>query len=334
MSHSDSVGRAPLRIVFMGTPDFAVPSLQALVDAGEDVIAVVTQPDRPKGRSPQPAPPPVKELALRLGIPVHQPKSVRKGPFPEIFRELAPDLAVVVAYGRIIPADMLAVPRLGFVNVHASLLPRWRGAAPIQACLLAGDEVTGVTIMQLDPGMDTGDILSMVERPVERTTTAGELHDTLSVIGAAALVEALPALKDGTARPVKQDDALATHAPMLRKEDGRVPWDQPADAVQRHVRAMHPWPGAFTSWRGGILKIHPFVEYTVEPVQAAPGTVIAAEEQAVRVACGRGAVAITELQPESKRRMSAGAFLNGYRVEPGEVLGAPQNTDPLEGEQR
>ncbi|GMV38932.1 MAG: methionyl-tRNA formyltransferase [Myxococcales bacterium] len=324
----------PLRIVFMGTPDFAVPSLQALVDAGEDVVAVVTQPDRPKGRSPLPAPPPVKELALRLGIPVHQPKSLRKGTFPEIFAALAPDLAVVVAYGRIIPKDMLAVPPMGFVNVHASLLPRWRGAAPIQACLRAGDPVTGVTIMQLDEGLDTGDILSMVEHPIGVGTTAGDLHDALSVLGAGALLGALPSLKDGTAHPRKQDDALATHAPMLTKEDGRVPWEEPADAVQRHVRAMHPWPCAFTAWRGGILKIHPFVEYTLDPVQVPPGTVVAAEEQAIHVACGRGVVAITELQPESRRRMSAGAFLNGYRVEPGEVLGVARTTHPPEGDQR
>lgn len=314
----------PLRIVFMGTPEFAVPSLRALASAGHDVVAVVTQPDRPRGRSPEPAPPPVKELALSLGIPVHQPKSVRKGEFPEVFRQLAPELAVVVAFGKIIPADMLAVPPLGFVNVHASLLPRWRGAAPIQHCLLAGDERTGVTIMQLDPGMDTGDMLLRVEVPVERATTAGDLHDSLSILGAQALLRVLPALADGTARPERQDDALATHAPMLEKEHGRVDWALPADALQRHARAMHPWPGAFTTWRGGTLKIHPYLEYTLDPVDAAPGTVIAAEEHAIVVACGRGSVAITEVQPESKRRMSAAAFRNGYRVQPGEVLGGPR----------
>ena len=324
---SDAAGAMrPLRIVFMGTPDFAVPCLRALVEAGHDIIGVVTQPDRPRGRNPEPAPPPVKALALELGLPVHQPKSVKKGPFPEVFRALAPDLAVVVAFGRIIPADMLAVPPLGFVNVHASLLPRWRGAAPIQHSLLAGDERTGVTIMQLDPGMDTGDMLLQVTCPITRSTTAGDLHDGLSVLGAEALLRVLPTLVDGTARPERQDEALATHAPMLEKEHGRLDWRQPADVLQRHVRAMHPWPGAFTTWRGGTLKIHPFLEYTVEPVEAQPGTVIAVEELAIRVACGRGAVALTELQPESKRRMTAAAFNNGYRVQPGEVLGGTQSS--------
>jgi methionyl-tRNA formyltransferase len=305
----------------MGPPDFAVPSLRALVDTGANVVAVVTQPDRPKGRSPEPQPPPVKVLATSLGIPVYQPKSIRKGEFPDKFRELAPDLAVVVAFGRIIPEDMLAVPRLGFVNVHASLLPRFRGAAPIQRAIMEGEDLTGVTIMQLDAGLDTGDILFQLPCPIEHGATAGDLHDTLSVLGAKALLLTLPTIEAGTVEPVRQDDSLATLAPILQKEDGRVDFSLPARRVFDHVRGVHPWPGAFTSFRGRGLKIHPPLDYRDGEPGGAPGAIVRLGEDAIEVACGSGVLLLTAVQPENKRRMTAAEFRNGYRLEIGERLG-------------
>ena len=317
----------PLRIVFMGTPDFAVPSLRALVEAGHHVALAVMQPDRPHGRKKEPQPPPVKVAATELGIPVAQPRSLRKGPFPEQIRELAPDLAVVVAYGRIIPADMLVVPRLGFVNVHASLLPKYRGAAPIQHAIIRGESVTGITIMQLDPGLDTGDILHQVSCPVGRNMTSGELHDTLAPLGARALLETLPHLIDGTAAPEPQDDSEATLAPILSKEDGRIDWGLTAEAVFNHVRGVHPWPGAFTTWRGQTLKIHPLRELRAEGHGAAePGQVLAVGAAGIEVACREGSVVVTELQLEGRKRMDAGAFLRGQKMEPGDVLGLGTET--------
>jgi len=305
-----------LRVGFMGSPEFAVPSLQALLTAC-DVAVVVTQPDKPAGRGRQLQAPAVKEVAVRAGIPVEQPASLRK---PESFaprlRAFDLDLAVVVAYGKILPADVLAVPRLGCWNVHASLLPRWRGAAPIQRALLAGERETGVTLMHMDAGMDTGAILLQRSIAISDGATSGTLHDELSRLGAELLLEGLQTRESLV--PRKQDDALATAAPPLDKEDGRVRWDEPAARVRDRVRAVDPWPGAFTLLDGEPLKLW---RARVSSGGGEPGRVLGADRDGLHVACGEGAVAIGELQLPGRKRLPAAALLAGRPIPPGTTLG-------------
>lgn len=269
------------RIVFMGTPDFAVPALEQLVRHHE-VAAVVTQPDRPAGRSRQLQPPPVKVVAQRLGIPVLQPGRVRRPEAVEALRALVPELFVVAAFGQILPQAVLDIPMRGCINVHASLLPRWRGAAPIQAAIRAGDRETGITIMLMDAGLDTGPILSQRALPIAPDETGQSLHDKLSALGANLLIATLPGYLDGVITPQPQDDSRSTYAPMIRKEEGHIDWRQPAVAIERLVRAFNPWPGAYALWNGHHLKFH---SGTVGPGEAAPGLVV---EHEGRIAVGTG----------------------------------------------
>jgi methionyl-tRNA formyltransferase len=306
-----------MRVLFYGTPAFAVPSLTALVGEGFDVVAAVTRPDRPVGRHrSSAAPAPVKVAALAEEIPVLQPDRPADPAFREAVAALGADVAVVVAYGHILPAALLAVPRLGSVNVHASLLPRWRGAAPIERALLAGDAETGITIMQMDAGMDTGPILHQVPTPIAPDETGGELRERLAEMGALALVEALTLLDETGIAPQPQDAARATYAPKLTREEERLDWRQDASDVARRVRAFDPRPGAWTEGRGGTLKL--FGARVVDGA-GAPGTVLAAGDE-LCIACGRGAVAVSDVQPAGRARMAARAFVNGRGIAAGQVL--------------
>lgn len=301
-----------MRVVFFGTPAFAVPTLQALVDAGHEVVAVVAQPDRPAGRGQQLVSPPTVELARRLGVPVFQPTKLKSGDFPPAFAALAPEVAVVVAYGRILPLTLLQTPTRGCINVHASLLPRWRGAAPIQWSVLAGDAVTGVTTMQMAEGLDTGDILLQATTPIGPEETAGQLFERLAPFGAQLLVRTLVELDRLV--PQVQDEAGVTHASMLEKEMGRLDLMKPAVELHRQVRGLSPWPGTTLAWGADALKV---LEVRVAEGSAAPGTVL----PGARLACGEGALELVQVQAPGKRAVSGADFLNGARIKPGDRLG-------------
>jgi methionyl-tRNA formyltransferase len=306
-----------VRVLFYGTPEFAVPTLRALLEEGFDVVAVVTRPDRPTGRHRSTATPsPVKVAALAEDLPVLEPERPADEGFPAAVRDLAPDCGVVIAYGHILPAALLAIPRLGHVNVHASLLPHLRGAAPIERAILEGWTETGVTVMQMDAGMDTGPILRQVGTPILPDETGGELRARLSELGALALVEALTLLDEGGLTPRPQDHAHASYAPKLRPEEERVHWAKAAADLARQVRAFDPRPGAWCECRGQPLKL--FGARVVERT-GRPGEVLAAGETLV-VACGGGAVGFSDVQPAGKGRMTAQAFANGRRVAVGDVL--------------
>ena len=307
-----------LRIVFMGTPEFACPTLQKLIDRGEQVAAAVTQPDRPRGRGQQTLPPPVKVLAERHAIPVLQPAKVRHPEVIEEIRAYAPDLIVVVAFGQILPKSLLDIPRHGCINVHASLLPRYRGAAPINWCIINGETEAGVTTMQMDVGLDTGDMLLKKVTPIDPDEDAQSLHDRLSLIGAEALGETLDLLADGKLIPEKQDESLTCYAPLLKKEDGLILWDAEPRAIRNRIRGMTPWPGAFTHFNGKTLKI--FRARTAFGT-GRPGTVITADRNGIEVACRGGSLLIDELQLEGKKRLTAADFLAGCRILPGYILG-------------
>lgn len=304
-----------MRIVFMGTPDFAVPCLQRLLEDGHEVPAVFTQPDKPVGRHAVLTPPPVKQLALSRGIPVYQPTKMRDGTAAALLRELAPDCLVVVAYGRILPQEILDVPPRGCVNIHGSLLPRYRGAAPIQWSVIRGETVTGVTSMFMDAGMDTGDIIDTLTTPIGENETAGELFERLAPLGARLLSTTLAAIADGTVTRRPQNDAEATMAPMLEKAMGRLDLTRPARELHNQVRGMNPWPGAFCTAGGKTLKIH---ETRVAAGSGAPGTLLCADP--VTVACGEGALQLVTVQPEGKPRMAAEAWLRGARLSQGARL--------------
>ena len=304
-----------MRIVFMGTPDFAVPCLQRLLEDGHEVPAVFTQPDKPVGRHAVLTPPPVKQLALSRGIPVYQPTKMRDGTVAALLRELAPDCLVVVAYGRILPQEILDVPPRGCVNIHGSLLPRYRGAAPIQWSVIRGETVTGVTSMFMDAGMDTGDIIDTLTTPIGENETAGELFERLAPLGARLLSATLAAIADGTVTRRPQNDAEATMAPMLEKAMGRLDLTRPAQELHNQVRGMNPWPGAFCTAGGKTLKIH---ETRVAAGSGAPGTLLCADP--VTVACGEGALQLVTVQPEGKPRMAAEAWLPGARLPQGARL--------------
>ena len=304
-----------MRIVFMGTPDFAVPCLQRLLEDGHEVPAVFTQPDKPVGRHAVLTPPPVKQLALSHGIPVYQPTKMRDGTAAALLRELAPDCLVVVAYGRILPQEILDVPPRGCVNIHGSLLPRYRGAAPIQWSVIRGETVTGVTSMFMDAGMDTGDIIDTLTTPIGENETAGELFERLAPLGARLLSTTLAAIADGTVTRRPQNDAEATMAPMLEKAMGRLDLTRPARELHNQVRGMNPWPGAFCTAGGKTLKIH---ETRVAAGSGAPGTLLCADP--VTVACGEGGLQLVTVQPEGKPRMAAEAWLRGARLPQGARL--------------
>jgi methionyl-tRNA formyltransferase len=306
-----------LRVVFMGSPEFAVPCLDALL-ATENVVAVVTQPDKPAGRGLGLQPPAVKVRALAAGVPVMQPTSVRKPPFLDELRALAPDVCVVVAYGRILPPEVLAAPKHGCLNVHASLLPKYRGAAPIQWAIIRGERETGVTLMQMDAGMDTGDMLAKRTLAIDEWVTAGQLHTRLAPLGAELLVEGLAKLTAGTLVREEQDDAAATMAPMLTKETGRVDFGAGARVVRDLVRGCDPWPTAYTSLGGEPLKLF---RAKVVSGRGAPGVVIGADRDGLLVGCGDDAIAFAELQLPGKKRMPAAALLAGRQMPVGTKLG-------------
>jgi methionyl-tRNA formyltransferase len=311
------------RVVFFGTPEFAVPSLQALLDGPDTVVGVISQPDKPAGRGQQLHAPPVKRLAAQRGVPVAQPATVKTAELPALLRSWMPDLAVVAAYGRILPGAVLELPRLGCINVHASLLPKYRGAAPIQWALLRGETTTGVTIMRMNERMDEGDMLLQRSTSIDADETYDALQRRLADLGAAALMDALSALHAGTLRATVQDDAAATYAPMIRKADGAVDWTLAAHDIACRVRAFNPWPSAFTRHRGRLLKIHR-ARALAEASAAAPGTVVALDA-GIAVATGAGVLAIEQLQLEGKRSLSAREFARGGGIALGDRLGPPAN---------
>ena len=309
-----------MRIVFMGTPDFAVPSLKALVQAGHEICGVFTQPDKPKNRGMKLQPPPVKELALELGLSVYQPAKLRDGEALEALRELNPDLIAVAAYGKILPVDILELPRLGCVNVHSSLLPKYRGAAPINWAILNGEDETGVTIMYMAEGMDTGDILAQAKTPININENAAQLFDRLAVMGADLLVETVKELEAGTVRPIPQDDALSSHAAMLSREQSPMDWTRSARQLHDQVRGLYPWPAA-TAFLDGIRCKILRTALAGETSGQVPGTVLRADKKGLRVACGDGrALDILDLQPDGKKAMAAPAFLLGHPIPVGTIL--------------
>jgi methionyl-tRNA formyltransferase len=310
-----------VRVVFLATGAFAIPSLEALAGAGHEVAALVTQPDRESGRGRVLTPPKVKPVAERLGIPVLQLERVRAADAQAALRELRPELSVVVAFGQILPRAVIDIAPHGTVNVHASLLPRWRGAAPIQWAIASGDATTGVTTMQIDEGLDTGPLLLARELAIGSRETASELEPRLARLGGELLVETIAGLERGTLSPVPQDASRATHARILTKEDGRVDWTQPASVVANRARGFHPWPGAATAHEGRLLKLLRVVE-TAGASTAQPGTVTAVDAQGFVVACGGGSLLhVEEVQPESRRAMPAAAWALGARLAAGARLG-------------
>lgn len=306
-----------MRIVFMGTPDFAVPSLQALIDAGHDVCAVYTQPDKPQGRKQILTAPPVKTLALEHDIPVFQPNTLKNEDEQARLRELAPEVIIVVAYGKLLPKAVLDIPPHGCINVHGSLLPRWRGAAPIQWAVIAGDEMAGVTTMQMAEGLDTGDMLLTYETKVDEKETAGELFDRLAQSGAELLTETLVKLDEITPRP--QDDAQSCYAHMLDKQMAVIDWSKSAHEIDCLIRGLNPWPIALTTLSGERLKV-----FAAEKAagNGEPGTVLEADpKKGLTVACGEGALRLTEIQLVGGKRMKATDFLRGHAIEVGTKLG-------------
>jgi methionyl-tRNA formyltransferase len=309
-----------IRIVFLGTPEFTLPLLEACAAAGE-LVALVAQPDRPVGRSSKPVPPPSKAWALERGLPVLQPEKVKQGRLAALLAELRPDVAVVAAYGRILPPDALAAPRLGCLNVHASLLPELRGAAPAQWAIARGLRETGVTIMQMDEGLDTGDILLKAALQIAADETGETLLPRLGALGAEALLEALPRLAGGTLVRKPQDHSKATLAPILTRDDGRIDFSRTAHELDQRRRGFTPWPGAFTTLAGSALKVH-----AARPLDAAatraPGQVESAGAHGLDVACGGATIwRLLEVQPEGRKRMPAAAFLAGHRLGAGDKLG-------------
>lgn len=309
-----------MRIVFMGTPDFAVPSLNALMGAGHEICGVFTQPDKPKNRGMKLQQSPVKERALALGLPVYQPVKMRDGEALSILQKLKPDLIAVAAYGKILPVDILELPRLGCVNVHSSLLPRYRGAAPINWAILNGDDETGVTIMHMAEGMDTGDILAQAKTPIDLSENAAQLFDRLADMGAGLLAETVKGLEAGTVQSVPQDEAKATHAPMLSRELSPLDWKSSARRLHDQVRGLYPWPAATAALDGVRCKVLR-TALSGETTSKAPGTILQADKKGLRIACGDGGVLdILELQPDGKKAMAAAAFLLGHPIPAGTIL--------------
>ncbi len=302
----------------MGTPDFALPTFKSLIGLGIPVIAAFTQPDRPKGRGKSVTPPPVKCLAQELKIPVFQPGRLREPATVEEIKSLAPDLIVVVAYGQILPQSVLDIPRFGCINVHASLLPLYRGAAPINKAIMEGEEETGITTMYMDAGLDTGDMLVKRTVPISFEETAGELHERLAVMGGEVIAETIECLCRDELEPVAQDDSLSSYAPMLKKEDGLIDWTRSAVNLHNQVRGLDPWPGAFCRLNGQLLKI--FRTFPEQGETGKPGRVVAAGGEGLRIFCGEGILLIRELQLAGKKRLPAADFLKGQPLSVGDTL--------------
>ncbi len=299
-----------MRLIYMGTPQFAVAPLRALANAGYDIAGVVTRTDKPAGRGREVAAPAVKLFAMERGLPLFQPKRIRDPEVIETLAKLAPDVIVVAAYGQILPQTVLSLPKLGCINIHASLLPSYRGAAPINWAIIRGDREAGITIMQMDAGMDTGAMLMQESVPIEAADTAGSLAEKLSDLGAAMITRALPKVADGSLKPVPQDNARATMAPLLKKEDGLIDWTLPAAEIRNRVRGLSPWPGAYTFLDKLLVKI---LQVEVSPGSAAPGVISAPQGKDLQVGTGRDLIRILMVQPAGKKAMSATAFLQGHR---------------------
>jgi methionyl-tRNA formyltransferase len=309
------------RIIFMATPDFSVPALQGLIDGPDQVVAVITQPDRPKGRGKKLTPPPVKILAESAGIPVLQPTKIKTTEFADELRSLHPDLIIVAAYGRILPANILDLPPLGCINIHGSLLPRHRGAAPIQWAVLTGDKEAGVTIMQMDVGMDTGAMLLSASVPVEQNETAGSLFTKLADLGSTTLLNALDLLRQDKLPPIEQDHSLSTESPPLKKEDGSIDWNKSAWEIHCLIRGMDPWPTAYSFLNGKRFRFFS-PELNDTPFNLEPGSIIQADRNGLLLATGNGALLVREIQPEGKKRMSVEAYLCGQTLEDGQKFAA------------
>ncbi len=304
-----------MRIVFMGTPDFAVPALKALAASRHEVTLVVTQPDRQKGRGKAVLESDVKKCAESLGIPVFQPAKVKTEDAVAVLREQHPDAIVVAAYGQILSQEILDLPKFGCINIHGSLLPRWRGAAPIQWSVIDGDERTGITIMQMDRGLDTGDILLQESVEIGKKETAEHLYERLAAMGGPLVLKALDAIEDGTITRTKQDDAKSCYAKMLTKRQGEISWTMPAVRIERLVRGLNSWPSAYTFYRGKMLKIWDADAEPQKEMEAAPGTILGTTKDAIRVQTGDGVLVLKEVQPEGKKRMAVKDFLLGYPAE-------------------
>ena len=310
-----------MNLVFAGTPEFAVPALNALLDAGHTILAVYTQPDRPAGRGRKLGMSAVKEFASERGLRVHQPVTLKSESEAETLRALKPDALIVIAYGLILPKSILSIPRYGCINVHASLLPRWRGAAPIQRAIEAGDANTGVTIMQMDEGLDTGAMLALAEIPIGADDNAATLQDRLADLGGRLLVETLAQLIRGAIAPQAQDNARATYAAKLKKEEARLDWNAHAELLARRVRAFNPWPVAHTTLDGQTLRLWHAQAESGTLAGRPPGTVLTADSDGVRVQCATGVLRITRLQLEGGKVLEARAFLNGRQLPAGTRLG-------------
>lgn len=314
-----------MRIVFMGTPDFSVPALRALVEAGHEVAAVVTQPDKPKGRGKEVQMTPVKQAALEYKLPVYQPVKVKTPEFTAVLRELAPQVIVVIAFGQILSKEILEIPPLGCINIHASLLPKYRGAAPIQWCVIDGEKESGVTTMMMDVGLDTGDMLEKAVVPIEEKETGGSLHDKLSLAGGSLILSTLEKLENGTLVRTPQRDEDSCYAKMLTKSLGDIDWSMPAVSIERLIRGLNPWPSAYTKWNGKTVKL-----WSADVLEALPeleegqilkpGQIAVSDGHRLIVAAGEGFLSVRELQLEGKKRMDVEAFLRGYKIEPGQCF--------------
>lgn len=309
----------PLRIIFMGTPDFAAAILKTLIDGPDDVVAVITQPDRAKGRGKKLSAPPTKLLAEAVGIPVLQPTKIKTKEFHNGLLTYRPDLIVVAAYGRILPKPLLELAPLGCINVHGSLLPKYRGAAPIQWSVINGEKKVGVTIIQMDEGMDTGDMLLKAEIESAPDETAGSLYIRLADLGSDLLLKTIKGVKEGTISPVSQDHSLATTAPMLKKDDGFVDWKKDANEIECLIRGLDPWPTAFCLLESKRLRLFS-PEVLHKDSDAQPGTVLLADKRGLLIACGTNCLLIKEIQPEGKKRMPVSSFLCGHPITPGTLL--------------
>ncbi len=308
-----------MRIVYMGTPDFSVPALKALVEAGHDVVAVVTQPDKPKGRGKEIQMTPVKEQALEFHIPVYQPVKARDPEFVKILSDLAPDVMVVAAFGQLLPKSILDIPKYGCVNIHASLLPKYRGASPIQHAVINGEKESGITTMMMAEGLDTGDMLDQEILALDPKETGGSLHDRLSEVGGTLILKTLKKLEEGTAVRTPQDDTKSSYVGMIKKSMGDIDWSMEAQAIERLVRGLNPWPSAYTSWSNKVIKIWE-ASVVDKEYEGVYGQVVEAGRDRLVVKTGKGGLSICELQLQGKKRMDVGAFLRGYSIAEGTVF--------------
>ncbi|MDK2808822.1 MAG: methionyl-tRNA formyltransferase [Clostridiales bacterium] len=315
-----------MRILFMGTPELSVPTLESLAASKHEVIGVVTQPDKPKGRGKEMSHTPVKEKALELQIPVYQPVKVREPAFIETIRALSPDVIVVIAFGQILPKSLLSMPRYGCINIHASLLPKLRGAAPIQWAIINGEAVSGITTMQMDAGIDTGDMLLKEEIVLDKKETGGSLYDKLSKLGGSLILQTLSLAEEGGLSPIKQEDSLSSYAKMLDKKMGEIDFSRPAIEIERLIRGLNPWPSAYTKWDGKTLKIWD-ADVVAGSEGAMCGEIIEVTKDSLVIQTKKEALSIKELQLEGKKRMKIDAFLRGCQINKGEVLKSNLSTD-------